>query len=322
MQSAAEPQRKVTDVYLANVELPLSADYYPAGFPLHLSTNSRDVLESARESWGAWVWEFDRPPLRLRVAVQSEGSLAPPAAFRRQGHLFCAISDADNFGVGDLRLLEACIFVSAQTVADHAWFRWFLLEPLVYVLLAQRYAIPVHAACVARQGSGVLLCGASGAGKSTLAFACGRAGWTFVSDDATWLLPEGEDPIGIGRFQQARFRPDAPTLFPELAAYSERVRPNGKLSLEVDLREIPHIAAAGKCAIEQLVMLDRRTGIPPRLEKIRAEQVVEALLQDGPGYGEDVDRLAEKTLRKLLRLPASRLHYERLDDALELLSRL
>ena len=321
MKFAAEPQHSVRDPYQANVELPLTGTYYPAGFALELSTNSRDVLESANESWGDWSREFDRPPMKLRVAVQAEGALAPAPVFRRQGHLFCVIADADNFGVADLRMLDASIFVSARTAADHVWLRWFFVESMAYTLLAQRYAVPVHAACVeGSQGGGVLLCGASGAGKSTLAYACARAGWTFVSDDATWLLPGSAAPIAIGRPHQARFRPDAPRLFPELAAFSERVRPNGKLSLEVALREFPEIRTATKCPIDGLVVLER--GARPRLEAIRAEEAVESLHRDAGSYGEEVDRERERTLRNLLGLPAYRLQYEGLGDALELLSRL
>ncbi len=322
MKSAPEPELKLADPYFGNVELPLTASYYPAGFPLELSTNSRDVIESANESWGRWSREFERPPLRLRVRVDPKGALAPPPTFRRQGHLFCVVSDADNFAVADLRLLSGAIFVSAQTAADHAWFRWFFVEAMGYVLLAQRYAIPVHAACVMGGGSGVLLCGASGAGKSTLSFACARAGWTYVSDDASWLLPDGAESTAIGRPHQARFRSDSPQFFPELERFAERVRPNGKLSLEVPLEQFPEIRTAAKCLVGNLVLVDRGTPAPARLDKIEPAEVVDFLLQDAASYGEDVDCLRERTVRKLLRVPAYRLRYESLDDGVELLSRL
>ena len=322
VKSPVEPQSRLADPYFGNAEMPLSATYYPAGFPLQISTNSIEVIESANESWGKWSPEFDRPALRLRVRVDSQGALAPPPSYRRHGHIFCVVSDADNFAVADLRLLEGGIFVSAQTAADHAWLRCFFIEAAGYVLLAQRYAVPVHAACVAGSSSGALLCGPSSAGKSTLAFACARAGWTFVTDDASWLLPEGADSTAIGRPHQARFRVDAPSLFPELEGFSERVRPNGKLTVEVPLEEFPEIRTAAKCRVGHLVMLARGGGAPPRLERIPSAEVVEFLNQDAPSYGEEVDRLREQTVRKLLDLSAYRLRYERLDDALELLSRL
>jgi hypothetical protein len=322
VKSPLEPQFKLIDPYFGNEELPLSATCYPAGFPLEVSTNSSEVIESVNESWGRWSPGFDRPPLRLRVRVDPQGALAPPPSFRRQGHLFCVVSDADNFAVADLRLLQAGVFTSARTAADHAWLRWFFIETMGYVLLSQRYAVPVHAACVAAGASGVLLCGPSGAGKSTLSFACARAGWTFLTDDATWLLPEGANSIAIGRPHQARFRPDAPHLFPELERFSERVRPNGKLTLEVPLEQFPRIRTATQCEVGTLVLLDRSDGAAARLERIPSVEVVEFLQRDAPSYGEEVDRLREQTVGKLRSVPAYRLSYQRLDEALELLPQL
>jgi hypothetical protein len=318
----APEQLKLPDPYFGNVELPLTASYYPAGFPLELSTNSHEVLESANESWGRWSQEFELPALKIRVVVQSKGALAPPPVVRWQGRLFCIISDGDNVALGDLRSLEGSIFVSEQTAVDHAWLRWYFLEALAYVLLEQRYAVPVHAACVAQGDSGVLLCGPSGAGKSTLSFACARAGATFVSDDATWLLPEGMDSVAIGRPHQARFRPDAPKLFPELEKFAERVRPNGKLSLEIRLEEFPEIRTASNCRIGNLVLLDRVCGSPASLEEIEPARVIGGLLPEAASWGEDVDRLQHKTVRKLLSLPAYRLRYDGISEAVDLLSRL
>src|SRR4029077_19439661 len=122
--------------------------------------------------------------------VQPQGDLAPEPVFRGQGHNFSIVSDRDNFAFYDSGPMSGCCFVSEKTVQARSWFRYYFLETMVYMLLAQRYVVPVHAACVARDGSGVLLCGNSGAGKSTLSFACARAGWTFLTDESTWLLPD------------------------------------------------------------------------------------------------------------------------------------
>ena len=84
----------------------------------------------------------------------------------------------------------------------------------------------------------ICLTGVSGSGKSSLAFACARAGWTFVSDDATWL-PIDEPAIAVGRPRHARFREDAPRLFPELARYAAEQRPNGKITIEAPLADFP-----------------------------------------------------------------------------------
>src|ERR1039457_4994076 len=173
----------------------------------------------------------------------------------------------------------ACCFISERTAGDHAWFRYYFLETMVYMLLAQRYIVPVHAACVAHDGSGVLLCGWSGAGKSTLAFACARAGWTFIGDDSTWLLPGMEDRAAVGRPHLARFREDAPQLFPELEGSVARARPNGKLTIEVPLSAFPHIRTASRCQVGCVVLLNRQGGGGAEAEAIPTSEIVERLIE-------------------------------------------
>jgi len=301
-------------------DLPLTGRYYPAGFPLELTTNSLGVLQAAEESWGQWPSEHARRPIRLRVIASPAGARAGAPSFHRYDHLLCVVSDSDNFAVADLNSLEACLFVSAQTAADRAWMRWFFLDALAYILLAQRYTVPVHAACVARQQAGVLLCGRSGAGKSTLSFACARAGWTFLSDDGTWLLPESGDSTAIGRPFLARFRTDAPRWFPELDGFPQSVRPDGKVSLEIPLEQVPDIRTARNCRVSSVVLLDRRPGWQAQVQEIPPSEAIEFMLEEIRSYGAEVDRRSRQTVRKLAHVPAYRLQYDGLDRAVELLS--
>ncbi len=306
------------DPLLHDVELPLAVDYYPLGFRVRVLSNSPDVQAAALESWRWYGPEFDRPPLEVRIIVRAEGGLAPEPTFLSQAHMLSVVSDRDNFACVDFQSRFAYAFVSRETAADHAWLRWYFLEPLAYLLLAQSYTMPMHAACIACGGRGILLSGASGAGKSTLAFACARAGWTFVADDATCLLQESEDRVAIGKPHQARVRDDAPRLFPELEGYCTRARPKGKLSIEIPMEAFPQIQTALHCRIEAIVFLDRRSGTP-RLEAATGEETTETLLAEMPSYGHQVRRRHERAVRRLLEAPAYRLRYERLEDAIALL---
>ena len=310
--------KSLYDPLLHDVELPLAVDYYPLGFRVRVLSNSPDVQAAAQESWRWYGPEFDRPPLEVRIIVRAEGELAPEPTFLSQEHIITVVSDRDNFACVDFRSRFAYAFVSRKTAADHAWLRWFFLEPLVYFLLAQAYTMPMHAACIASGGNGILLSGASGAGKSTLAFACARAGWTFVSDDATSLLQESEDRIVIGKPHQARVRDDAPRLFPELERYCTRARPNGKLSIEIPMEAFPWIRTALHCRVDAIVFLDRRSGTPGLVAAPR-EETADALLAAMPSYGHEVRSRHERAVRRLLEVPAYRLRYERLEDAMELL---
>ena len=306
------------DPLLHEVELPLVAAYHPLGFRLTLHTNSPEVQAAAHESWGWYGPEFDKPPVEVRIIVREEGDLAPEPTFLSQAHMITIVADRDNFACVDFKSMFAYAFISRKTAADHSWFRWFFLEPMVYFLLTQTYTMPVHAACIAQEGRGILLSGPSGAGKSTLAFACARAGWTYVADDATSLLQESDDRVAIGKPHQARVRDDAPRLFPELEGYCTRARPNGKLSIEVPLDDFPQIRTALHCRIEAIVFLDRGPGTPA-LEPVKLHATDGGLLADAPCYGHEVRDRHLRTVSRLLTLPAYRLRYERLEDALRLL---
>jgi hypothetical protein len=122
-----------------------------------------------------------------------------------------------------------------------------------------------------QNGQGVLLCGDSGAGKSSLSYACARAGWTYVSDDASDLLIEGSDRLVIGNCHQVRFRPSAVDLFPELEGLEVTPRAVGKPSIELPTAPMAGIICAPTAQVDFLVFLNRRVPGPPELVPYRKD---------------------------------------------------
>lgn len=309
----AGPRR---DPLSIDTALELHGIYHPAGFLLHLHTNSADVLEAARESWQHYPEQAHAcDPIEFRVVVQPEGALAVTPVHRAHGHLYTVVSDAGNFAALDLQRLCGTIFVSRQTAANRSALRWFFVESLAYMLLAQRYVVPVHAGCVAREGRGLLLCGASTAGKSTLSYASARSGWAYLSDDAVFLLP-GEERVAIGQNRQFRLRPDAPRLFPELANFHSQIRPNGKQGVEIPVADLPHVTAAERVRIDAVVLLERSEDSPAGVLPVSRETVLQRMLDDLPSYGAEVNAMHERTICRLVEVPAWRLRYSALEDAL------
>lgn len=307
------------DPMLSDADLPLAGTFYPAGFPLHLATDSRDVMEAAREAWGAWDRMFDSDALTFRVVVRPDGGVAAAPTYRVQAGLLSFAADAHNFATADIRRLTASFFLSKKTVADHTLLRWLFLEAMAYMLLTQRYVVSLHAACVARGGVGILLCGRSGAGKSTLSVACARAGFTFLSDDCTWILTGTDSPVAIGKQHQARLRGDAARHFPELVGFPARTLPNGKLSMEVPTSLLRGVRTAPQVEVGRLVFLSREGGGAARIERMAADEAAARLLEDLPSYGPEVNAMHERTVGMLAGLPAWRLTYNALDDAIKLL---
>lgn len=316
MSSAKPPALERFDPLLRGLDLPLQRMYFPLGFPLRLATNSPDVLDAAAECWGGGASQFECQPIDLRIVVQTQGDLASPPVYRQQGHLFTIVSNPDNFAVCDFSSLSGCAFLSQKTTADHAWMRWHFLEAMAHASLEQRYTVALHAACVARQDTGVLLCGPSGAGKSTLAFACARAGWTYVSDEAVHLLlPAGDDRTVAGNPRLVRFRADARLRFPEFRDIPARVRPNGKVSIEALLADFPQIQTAAQSRIGAVVFLDRRSGASAPVTSVAKSEAVELLLREKPFYGEGCWELHERAVQRLVDAPRYRLQYETVETA-------
>jgi hypothetical protein len=315
-------ETKRIDPLGCDVELAHSGVFYPAGFPLHIATNSRDVLEAAAEAWAPFHRQFDMPAMKFRVVVESEGERSAAPTFRLQGHLLSFVSDAHNFAAGDRLTMSASFHLSEATAADHTILRWFYLESMAYMLLTQRCVVSVHAACVEYRGAGILLCGKSGAGKSTVAFACARAGFTYVSDDCTWMLVGSGDLIAIGKPHMVRFRPDAGRHFTELSSWLASEHPNGKMSMEVPTSLFPEVPTAAKSLVRCLAFLDREGEGAPRIERMPPSDAAAPLLADMPSYGVEVNAVHEKMIADLTQLPAWRVRFQKLEDAIRLLAEL
>ena len=84
----------------------------------------------------------------------------------------------------------------------------------------------------------------------------------------------------------------------------------------------PAVRTAARCEIRALAFVDRERGGAARVERIAPDLAAEMLLADLPSYGEDVDAAHEAVVRSLAELPAWRLCYRELEDAIGLLREL
>ena len=321
MEAEAE---SLSDPLLCKVDMPLRATYHPLGFSVEIATNSHEVLEAAEESWGRFrAATFSEPPLQVRVGVlEGESSICPPVPVcRAQRNLLSMVADRDNFAVCDLDQRFAFAWLTQAAVQHRSYLRYHFLDAVTLVLLATSYATPLHAACVSYAGQGFLLCGDSGAGKTSLAYACARAGWTYTSDDASYLLQEREDRRVVGNAHQFRFRPLAVQLFPELKGNSLTPRASGKPSIEIPTDRMPNIAIASQCSIDHIVFLNRRDPHPPGLNpypKEVARQWFNQTLYSMP----EVRKAQTRAIDTLLSAEVWELRYSTFDYAIDQLESL
>jgi hypothetical protein len=291
--------------------LPLTRTYFPMGFPVRITTNSEEVIRAAEEVWGCCEELFGGAPLELRFAIDGDSTAERPPAgiLRGNENLLAIVHSADNFAMADLSRGSSFSWLTPAMVSEHGYFRYHFLEALTYVMLGALYLTPIHAACVALNGSGVLLCGDSGAGKTSLAYTCARRGWTYVADDASHLLRPGAELRILGRPHEIRFRSTAAQLFPELAVYPPVKRANGKLDLEIKTSELGFRHTAMEVCAGYLVFPNRDFTGPAgvrAMERSRAEEWLFEVLC----VGEEEVRVAQrKSLAMLLELPILELCY-------------
>jgi hypothetical protein len=240
--------------------------------------------------------------MRIRAGVLNEGGAGAVDApvFRGSNHLISIVAGPADSACCDLNTGFSFCWVSGDTAARRDYFRYFFLEALTYLALSSERITGVHAACVARNGMGVLLCGATEAGKSSLAYACGRRGWTYICDDSANLLMDAEQPAVVGDCYSLRLRPDAPSLFPELAPLLPVEQPTGKLKLELRTAAIADFQATQWTEVDHIVFLGRDPAARCKFAGIDKDEAFARLMNIPPFGPASVRQAWQQTVRQLV----------------------
>ena len=315
-QSRLQPSSFLKPMMVSE-DLPFTERFYPFGFPADVRTNSHRVLEQFAHLWGKFYRERDTQPIRCDVqlveGVASEIPLAP--TYRLMLPLMTVVADGDNYCIVDLDRAQAKISLSLAALRQPLYARYFFLA-LPACCVATRYATPVHAACVALSGRGVLLCGDSGTGKSTLAYACARSGWTYVSDDGSYIVNGGEHRLVTGNCHQIRFRPSAANIFPELQDLEVTPRAAGKPSIELSTALMNHICCSQTTQANFVVFLSRRPDGPAELVSFSREMARQSMRQVLYGSAASLARQYEE-IENVLTAQVFELRYSILEAAVD-----
>jgi len=296
----------------------LSATFYPLGYAVEIISNDAAVLEAANESFGHARFARASDTLQVRIGVSKGGnSECPPEPTRREyNHLYSLVADTDNQALLDLNTCTSFVWLTKAAVNNSIYLRYNFLEKVVYLLLGASLVTDLHAACVSKDRKGILLCGDSGAGKSTLAYACARAGWTYTSDDTSYLINNSEVPRVIGHSHRVRFRPAAKTLFPELDGRELTRRLEGKPSIEVPFSELPGMIAANEATVHSIIYLNRHASAIGRLVPLPEGTATQRTRKELYSAGE-IRTKHEKILEVLYNIPTYELQYSELNDAID-----
>jgi hypothetical protein len=304
-------------------EATLRGKFYPYGFPVEVRTNREEVLAQCDESFRHFEKRFDTRPIVVDVhVVESDAEECPPAPTHHiVAPLLVWFADGNNLCVLDFDRVRSQVVVSAAALRHPLYLRYFFLEPAATTHISSRYTTPFHAGCVSLDGRGVLLMGDSGAGKSTLSFACARAGWKYIADDASMMLNHQSQRIVIGDSHQVRLRPSAAELFPEIRGMAITPRAEGKPSIEFPTAKLPHLRLAEAAHVDYIVFLNRAWEGPPQLLPWRRDVARHAMRQVVIGTRELLE-LQYETIERLLTAELFQLKYNDLDSAIERLQML
>src|SRR5579859_192503 len=308
---------------LCNMELPLREFFYPLGYAVEIITNHPAVLVAAKESFGHARLSREGAPLQIRIGVSEGGSTeCPPEPTRREyNHLYSLVANVDNQALLDLKTCTSFVWLTKAAVSNRLYLRYNFLEKTVYLLLGASVVTDLHAACVGKNGKGILFFGDSGAGKSTLSYACARAGWAYTSDDTSYLINDSDIPTVIGHSHRVRFRPAARDLFPELENHPLTLRLEGKPSIEVPTSELPVSTAAQQATVNFIVYLNRYASATGRLVPLPSGTATQRACKELYSAGE-IREKHERILEILAPIPTYELQYSDLNDAIQCLESL
>jgi hypothetical protein len=148
------------------------------------------------------VPEF-RVELRLlpRRALPGTSELPPPVQTQSGAGLLCGVMDASNYVILAPEQHRALVVASEDMLSQPYHLRYELIEFAVFTLATRGLGlVPLHGACVGRQGHGILLLGTSGSGKSTLALHSLLQGLDFLAEDAVFVQPESLLATGVANY--------------------------------------------------------------------------------------------------------------------------
>ncbi|RZA19704.1 MAG: serine kinase [Lysobacteraceae bacterium] len=255
-----------------------------------------DVVESAYGGHAPHRFPFGCPEfdieLRLLPRRSPQAGAPPPVRTNLDDDLLHGIIDECNHVRVSPGLRRAQVVASADMLDRPYHLRYELIEFAVFLLAARcQQLVPLHAACVGRDGRGILLLGDSGAGKSTLALHSLLQGLDFLSEDAVFVHTEGMLATGVANFLHVRADGldgigDAAARR-WIAASPVIRRRSGVEKFEADLRRAPgamRIATAPLQLIATVILSPQGSGRSRALPKPLASADAVALLRAGQAY--------------------------------------
>jgi hypothetical protein len=265
------------------VPLPHQRRFFVAGAIWAVSTNAQEILDVMQEFFEAPSEEPSIPYLTVSFYVDFGAPDRPRWSqphFRALDHLYYA-----TYGPGDSLLIDqnsrrAIGLFSLATARDSVYWKRVILPVLAGIASACLGVSPLHCACLVKDELGLLLSGESGAGKSTLALSLSLNGFTYLSDDCTYISRSGPQVRGWGLPTPVKLLPDAVRYFSELRSLTPATSLNGELSFEVDPVETFGVTRSLSCEPRWVVFVERTEEPGAVFERISSREAASRFASD------------------------------------------
>jgi hypothetical protein len=245
------------------------------------------------------------PRLSIRLVLRSVGRQRlhsrlepPPLGMFSAAGLLGGATERSDFVVLSPTERSALVVLSAPMMRFPYHARYELIEFAVFTLAARtQQLVSLHAACVGREGRGLLLMGPSGAGKSTLAMLSLLQGFDFVSEDSVFVAPDTLLATGVANFLHVR----ADSLrwvertrdVAAIRASPVIRRRSGIRKFEVDLRHGSYRLAASPPKIGAIVFLSAQKAAGDSLLRPLSKSSMWARLTVAQAYAANQPQWAE-----------------------------
>lgn len=292
--------------------LPYAEELRFAGVVCDLITNSvelRALLRQLSQSENSQTGNR----FSMRIVVD-ESSLEPikEPHFRGLRHVVTASFGAGNIFIFDVLRRTLSASISGAAAKDLRFWRERLIPISLGVLGAAMGLVPMHCACLEWSGGGLLVAGPSGAGKSTLSVALSRNGFSYVSDDWTYMSRHHRSLVAFGTSAPVKLLPDATNYFPNLTSYRPQKSMNGELAYEVDIAEAFRVRVEKACEPRWLIFLERtpHSGVDfASVESSKARSYLDSSVERLPIELYEASAMRDLTLEMVSKLPCWLLRY-------------
>ncbi|HZL25142.1 MAG TPA: hypothetical protein VFC39_01275 [Acidobacteriaceae bacterium] len=286
------------------IERKIELTFSLAGAGCTLSTDSAALAENVLRSTVAWLAQTVCE-LNVDVLAGDESPLAAPH-FRGMHHVVVASFGAANVFVFDLRRRIVTAKVSETVARDAEFWPRTLLPIMAGVLGATIDVLPLHSACLAREGFGMLIAGESGAGKSTLAVALAQRNFDYISDDWTYCTVSSGLLTAHGTAARVKLLPDAARYFGQLNEHQVHTSMNGELAFEVRVEQAFGVRLERQC-MPRLLIFYHRTGVPASrftpLDRAAARRYMEGSVERFPPQLAEASRARSVLMDAVAALP-------------------